>query len=90
MAEIEEPLDVSSSPFLLSLSARLTRSQQGVHEISYFDIDLKNNTIMVLWTHNLELLKIVLKLFTTFIAIGRQFPWLHFSHRRVTVVLAPV
>jgi hypothetical protein len=51
MAEIEELLDVSSSPFLLFLSARSTRSKECA-EISYFDIDLKNNT-MVLWTDNL-------------------------------------
>ena len=43
MVEIEELLDVSSSPFLLFLYAQLTRSWQECAEIWYFDIDLKNN-----------------------------------------------
>ena len=48
MAEIEELLNVSSSPFLLFLFARLTRSWQlECAEISYFDIDLKNNTMVL-------------------------------------------
>ena len=63
MAEIEDLLDVSSSPFLLILSARLARSWQDVSlcssqwtgtqasktcaEISYFDMDLKNNTMVL-------------------------------------------
>ena len=63
MAEIEDLLDVSSSPFLFILSARLARSWQDVNlcssqwtgtqasktcaKISYFDIDLKNNTMVL-------------------------------------------
>jgi hypothetical protein len=43
MAEIEELLNVSSSPFLLFLFARLTRSWQ----LEYFDIDLKNTTMVL-------------------------------------------
>jgi hypothetical protein len=45
MVEIEEPLDVSSSPFLFFVCAVNTKPARSVcAEISYFDIDLKNNT----------------------------------------------
>ena len=47
MAEIEELLDVSSSLFLLLLSARLTRHWQRVSRNLYFYIDLKNSTKVI-------------------------------------------
>ena len=47
MAKIDELLDVSSSPFLLFSSARITRSRQGVCRISYLDIELKNNAMVL-------------------------------------------
>ena len=47
MAKIEELLDVSSSPFLLLLSARFIRSWQGVCRNVVLNTDLKNNTMVL-------------------------------------------
>ena len=47
MAEIEELLDVSSSPFLLFCLHGQHEAGKECAEISYFDIDLKNNTMVL-------------------------------------------